>query len=125
VTQRFDVATLEALIEDARRRELSSKEIAAAILALSEDPAWAKARAHPARGDILRLLREHGELSPAAAVAKLDGVSLGTLSYHFRYLRKLGLIELSKTIPRRGALQHVYRLTESTNGATTRAGGPE
>jgi DNA-binding transcriptional ArsR family regulator len=52
-------------------------------------------------------------------------VSLGTLSYHFRYLRKLGLIELSKTIPRRGALQHVYRLTESTNGATTGAGGPE
>lgn len=121
MAQQFDVATLEALIEDARRRELSSKEIAAAILALSEDPAWA----HPARGHILRLLREHGELSPAAAVGKLDGVSLGTLSYHFRYLRKLGLIELSQTIPRRGALQHVYRLTESTNGATTGAGGPE
>jgi DNA-binding transcriptional ArsR family regulator len=64
-------------------------------------------------------------MSPAAAVGKLDGVSLGTLSYHFRYLRKLGLIELSKTIPRRGALEHRYRLTESTNGATTRAGGPE
>jgi DNA-binding transcriptional ArsR family regulator len=125
MTQRFDVVALEALIEDARRRELSSKEIAAAILALSEDPVWAKAMAHPARGQILRLLREHGALSPAKAVAKVDAASLGALSYHFRHLRKLGLIELSKTIPRRGALEHVYRVTESPSGATTRAGAPE
>jgi DNA-binding transcriptional ArsR family regulator len=118
MTEWFDAATLEALIEDGRRRELPSKEIAAAILALSEDPVWAKAMAHPARGHILRLLREHGELCPAEAVGHVDGMSLGTLSYHFRHLRKLGLFELSQTIPRRGALQHRYRLTDATNGAS-------
>jgi DNA-binding transcriptional ArsR family regulator len=118
MAERFDAGTLEALIEEGRRRDLPSEEIAAEILALSEDPVWARALGHPARGQILRLLREHGELSPSAAAGKVDGVSLGSLSYHFRHLRKLGLIEVCKRIPRRGAIEHVYRLTESTNGAS-------
>lgn len=117
MTERFDAATLEALIEDGRRRELPSNEIAAEILALSEDPVWAKAMGHPTRGRILRLLREHGELSPGRASCLLEQ-PLGTVSYHFRSLAKLGLVELCETIPRRGALEHVYRLTESRNGAS-------
>jgi DNA-binding transcriptional ArsR family regulator len=115
--ERFDVATLEALIEDGRRRELPSEEIAAEILVLSQDPVWAKAMAHPTRGRILRLLREHGELSPARAASML-AESLGTVSYHFRSLANLGLIELCETIPRRGAVEHVYRLADRTNGAS-------
>ena len=106
VTERFDVATLEALIEDGRRRELPS----------AEDPVWAKAMSHPTRGRILGLLRKRGELSPAQAAAELEE-SLGTVSYHFRNLAKLGLIELCKTVPRRGAIEHVYRLTATRNGA--------
>lgn len=35
---------------------------------------------------------------------------LDTLAYHFKHLRELGLIELSRTIPRRGAVEHLYRL---------------
>jgi DNA-binding transcriptional ArsR family regulator len=37
--------------------------------------------------------------------------SLGTVSHHFRALRQAGLIEISSTEQRRGALKHSYRLT--------------
>jgi hypothetical protein len=37
------------------------------------------------------------------------GVPLGTLSYHTRLLRDLGWIELVRTVPRRGAVEHFYR----------------
>jgi hypothetical protein len=107
----LDSATVEALIEDGRRRELSSKAIAEQIVALVDNPAWVKAMAHPSRGKILDLLRKQGKLSPTAAVTRLDGESLGTISYHFRHLAKLGLVEVCDTIPRRGAIEHVYRLT--------------
>jgi hypothetical protein len=56
-------------------------------------------------------MRADGELSPVAAFGQVDGASLGTLAYHFRHLRDLGLIELSRTVPRRGAVEHRYRLT--------------
>lgn len=108
--RRFDAEALEALIEDGSRRGLSSREIADSILALFEDPAWVKAMAHPARARILRLMRDHGELSPVSAHGNVDDVSLGALAYHFKHLRDLGLIELSRTVPRRGAVEHFYRL---------------
>jgi DNA-binding transcriptional ArsR family regulator len=38
------------------------------------------------------------------------GVPLGTVSYHTRLLRDLGWIELVRTEPRRGALEHFYRV---------------
>lgn len=107
---RFDAATLETLIENGRRRDVSSKHIADEILTLLEDPAWVKAMGHPARAQIIRLLGEHGQLSPATALGTFDGMSLQSLAYHFQALLKLGVIELSDTIRRRGAVEHVYRL---------------
>lgn len=39
--------------------------------------------------------------------SKQEGLSY--LSYHFRELQKAGLIEVIESIPRRGAVEHVYR----------------
>lgn len=38
---------------------------------------------------------------------------LGNVSYHFNILRELGFVELVDTIPRRGAVEHVYGLSKS------------
>jgi DNA-binding transcriptional ArsR family regulator len=64
----------------------------------------------PVRARIVRLLREHGELSPTGAATELDGVPLGTVACHFRHLREHGLIELCDTIPRRGTVGLELRL---------------
>jgi DNA-binding transcriptional ArsR family regulator len=75
--------------------------------------ALATAGLHPTKIRALEVLAERGnaEASPAD-LAKVVGVSLGVMSYHVRELREKGLVELVRTEPRRGALQHFYRATE-------------
>jgi DNA-binding transcriptional ArsR family regulator len=68
----------------------------------------ARVLTHPLRPRILELLAVRGEASPNEMAAEL-GVPLGTLSYHTRLLRDLGWIELVRTEPRRGAVEHFYR----------------
>lgn len=69
---------------------------------------YAKALSHPLRGQILTLL-EAGRRSPNQITTELgDGASLGTVSYHVRYLHGLDLIRLVGTEPRRGAVEHFY-----------------
>lgn len=46
--------------------------------------------------------------SPIELARELDE-SLGTVSYHIRCLADLGCIELVRTEPRRGAVEHYYR----------------
>ena len=72
------------------------------------DPRVVKAIAHPIRLRILAEL-ESGMKSPTEVAAKLDA-SVGTVAYHFRQLASLGLIKLAKRTPRRGAVEHHYRL---------------
>lgn len=72
------------------------------------DQRIAKAVSHPLRRDVLDLIIERGEASPNEAAAAL-GASLGTVSYHVQILRELGCVELVRTEPRRGALEHFYR----------------
>ncbi len=72
------------------------------------DPAIVKALAHPLRVSILSFL-EQRTASPNEIAGEL-GVSLGNVSYHVRQLEKLGLIKLIKETPRRGAVEHYYRL---------------
>src|ERR1700754_2472184 len=67
----------------------------------------AKALSHPLRARILERLREH-EASPGE-LAEALGESLGVVSYHVRMLRDYQCVELVRTVPRRGALQHFYR----------------
>ena len=66
-----------------------------------------KAITHPLRHRVLVALSE-GVASPKA-VAKRLGVPLGRVSHHVRVLAELGAIELVRTEPRRGAVEHFYR----------------
>jgi DNA-binding transcriptional ArsR family regulator len=61
---------------------------------------------------ILQRLTEHGEASPSELADAL-GEPLGNVSYHVRVLRELDCLELVRTKPRRGALEHFYRATVS------------
>jgi DNA-binding transcriptional ArsR family regulator len=72
-----------------------------------DDPRIVKGLAHPLRIHILRVLQER-VASPSEIAADSDA-SLGTISYHVRYLQRVGLIELTSTQARRGAVEHYYR----------------
>jgi DNA-binding transcriptional ArsR family regulator len=67
-----------------------------------------KALGHPLRMRLLTFVAERGEASPVEMSRALD-VPLATVSHHTRVLRDLGYIELSRTEPRRGAMEHYYR----------------
>jgi DNA-binding transcriptional ArsR family regulator len=66
-----------------------------------------KALSHPLRMRILSRLNE-GVASPNE-MAKEFEESLPLVSYHVRILRELDCIELVRTTPRRGAIEHHYR----------------
>lgn len=69
----------------------------------------AKALAHPLRARILSRLGER-VASPGDLAHEL-GAPLGVVSYHVRMLRDYDCVELVRTEPRRGALQHFYKAT--------------
>lgn len=68
-----------------------------------------RALAHPLRVEILRMLEEG--LSGPKRIADRLSESLGNVSYHFRVLDECGCLELVETIPARGAVEHIYKLT--------------
>jgi DNA-binding transcriptional ArsR family regulator len=72
------------------------------------DQKYVKAMAHPLRLRILGAL-EHRTASPSELAQELDA-PLGNVSYHVRQLHGLGLLKLVKETPRRGAVEHYYRL---------------
>src|ERR1700749_1291468 len=73
----------------------------------------AKALAHPLRARILQRLGER-VASPGDLAVEL-GAPLGVVSYHVRMLRDYDCVELVRSEPRRGALQHFYRATARPN----------
>jgi DNA-binding transcriptional ArsR family regulator len=66
-----------------------------------------KALSHPLRMRILTRLNE-GVASPNEMSKEFEE-SLPLVSYHVRILRELDCIELVRTTPRRGAIEHHYR----------------
>lgn len=70
----------------------------------------AKALAHPLRVRILTSLQK-GISSPNQLAQEL-GEPLGNVSYHVKTLLEYNCVELVKTEPRRGAVEHFYRATE-------------
>jgi DNA-binding transcriptional ArsR family regulator len=66
-----------------------------------------KALSHPLRMRILSRLNE--TVASPNELAREFNESLPLLSYHVRILRDLGCIELVRTTPRRGAIEHHYR----------------
>lgn len=71
----------------------------------------AKSLAHGTRIDILRILHERVASPKELAEAVDDGLS--QVSYHVSELLAHGAIELVKTEPRRGAVEHYYRAISS------------
>jgi DNA-binding transcriptional ArsR family regulator len=72
-----------------------------------DDPRVVKGLAHPLRIHILRVLQDR-VASPSEIAEGIDA-PLGNVSYHVRFLARVGLIELAGTKPRRGAVEHYYR----------------
>lgn len=73
------------------------------------DPRMVKAVGHPIRVQVLTILNER-VASPNELAKELD-VGLSNVSYHVRVLEDCECLELVKTEPRRGALEHYYRAT--------------
>lgn len=69
-----------------------------------------KAMSHNLRVRILAYMNDR-PWSPRELSDELD-VGLSQVSYHVGVLKDFGLIELIKTEPRRGAVEHYYRATE-------------
>jgi DNA-binding transcriptional ArsR family regulator len=72
-----------------------------------DDPRYVRALSHPLRVRILALLEERAA-SPVELARWLDA-TVGTVAYHVRTLRALGLIELVAETRVRGGLAHHYR----------------
>lgn len=71
--------------------------------------ATAKAGAHPLRLSILTELQGKS-LSPNRIAGTLDE-PLGNVSYHVKTLLEFDMVQLDKTEPRRGAVEHYYSVT--------------
>ena len=83
------------------------------MAAASEKPVGrglVRALGHPLRQRLLILLHKYGEASPRE-LALRSGEPLGNVSYHVRILRENDCVELVRTEPRRGAVEHFYRAT--------------
>lgn len=71
------------------------------------DPAFAKTFTHPLRSHVWVTLFERGVVSPGEIASELE-IDVSEVSYHFRELKKRGLIRLVRTVQRRGFDEHFY-----------------
>jgi len=89
---------------------LATKTKSKAKAANGVDQRLVKALAHPLRVEILTILNER-MASPNELSKELDE-GLSQVSYHVKVLKDFECIEMVKTEPRRGAVEHYYRATE-------------
>ena len=73
------------------------------------DPRLVRALGHPLRADLLASLNE--KVASPNELAKQLGEGLSQVSYHVKVLLECDCLELVKTEPRRGAVEHYYRAT--------------
>ena len=74
------------------------------------DPRLVRALSHPLRVRILAILDER--TASAIEIARMLRADLGVVAYHVRTLHRLGLIELVREVPVRGAVQRFFRALE-------------
>jgi hypothetical protein len=65
-----------------------------------------KALAHPLRVRILEALQ--GRVASPTELSREMGVSLGVVAYHANTLEECGCLQMVRTRPRRGALEHFF-----------------
>lgn len=73
------------------------------------DERLVKSLTHGLRVEILTILNER--IASPNELSKELGEGLSQVSYHVKVLKDYGCIELVKTEPRRGAVEHYYRAT--------------
>lgn len=73
------------------------------------DPRLIKALGHPLRQQILLVLNT--KVASPSELSKELGEPLGNVSYHVKILAECDAIELVRTAPVRGAVEHFYRAT--------------
>lgn len=78
-----------------------------------------RALSHPIRIDVLRIL--DNRVASPKELARESGAGLSDISYHVKYLREEGCIEIHETEPRRGAIEHFYRVTPPQSRAESSA----
>ncbi len=86
----------------------SGKKAAKGNLKTLVDPKLVSALSHPLRVHIIDALSE-ATASPSD-IARGVGLSVNYVAYHVKELEKLGYVELVKTEPRRGTVEHYYRV---------------
>ena len=72
-----------------------------------DDPRLVRALSHPLRVRILAILDER--TASALEISRVLRAELGVVAYHVRTLHRLGLIELVRERPVRGAVQRFFR----------------
>lgn len=70
----------------------------------------AKALAHPLRVEMVRELRGSAEPISPNGFHRSHDWPLGNVAYHLRALESAGVVEVVKTEPRRGAVEHYFAL---------------
>ena len=75
-----------------------------------DDPRLVRALSHPLRVRILAILEER--TASAVEMSRMLRAPLGVVAYHVRTLDRLGLIELVREAPVRGAIQRFFRARE-------------
>jgi DNA-binding transcriptional ArsR family regulator len=70
-----------------------------------------KVLGNPARIRALGAIAFNGEYSAKRLSDEMEDATLSLWAYHIRELARAGLIEPSAVLPRRGVLEHFYRIT--------------
>ncbi|HET6510168.1 MAG TPA: helix-turn-helix domain-containing protein [Baekduia sp.] len=76
----------------------------------------ASLRPHPARDQILDVMRSYGQPISPTQLARITGTTLGSTAYHVRTLVSAGLVELADEGRVRGAVEHFYALVPGSQG---------
>jgi DNA-binding transcriptional ArsR family regulator len=65
-------------------------------------------RPHPARDQILDVMRSYGKPISPTQIARITGHTLGSTAYHVRVLLQAGVVVLADEGRVRGAVEHFY-----------------
>jgi len=69
-------------------------------------------RPHPARDQIVDVMRSYGKPISPTQMARVTGGTLGSVAYHVRTLVAAGVVELADEGRVRGAVEHFYALVK-------------
>jgi DNA-binding transcriptional ArsR family regulator len=84
------------------------------------DQELVKALSHPIRVEILAALQ--GRVASPSELSQEMDENLGVISYHANTLVKCGCLELVRTEPRRGAVEHFFGVAAAHDRSAERPG---